>query len=38
MKLLEEAYKQFEGKDSRLISDSYKLMGYLKSKIPPKGK
>jgi hypothetical protein len=38
IRLLDEVYKQFEGKDARLISDSYRLMGYLKSKIPPKNK
>jgi hypothetical protein len=37
-RLLDEAYKQFDGKDARIISDSYRLMGYLKSKIPPKNK
>ena len=38
IRLLDELYKPFEGKDSRIISDSYRLMGYLKSKIPPKSK
>jgi hypothetical protein len=27
-----------DGKDGRLLNDSYRLMAYLKSKVPPKGK
>lgn len=38
IRLIDEVYKHFDGKDARIISDSYRLMGYLKSKIPPKGK
>jgi len=38
IKLLEETYKLLEGKDTRLVNDSYKLMAYLKSKVPPKTK
>lgn len=38
IRLIDDSYKQYEGKDSRLLNDSYRLMAYLKSKIPPKGK
>lgn len=37
-KLLDDAYKQLDGKDTRLLNDSYKLMAYLKSKVPPNSK
>jgi hypothetical protein len=38
IKLLEDQYKLLEGKDSRMINDSFKLMAYLKSKVPSKAK
>jgi hypothetical protein len=38
IRILDEIYKQLEGKDGRLLNDSYKLMAYLKSKIPAKSK
>lgn len=38
IKLLEECYKSIDGKDQKLLNESYKLMAYLKSKIPPRQK
>ena len=34
IKLLDECYRSVDKQESRLFSDSYKLMAYLKSKIP----
>ena len=36
IKVLEDTYRTFEGKDSRVLNDSFKLMAYLKSKVPPR--
>jgi hypothetical protein len=36
IKLLDDGYRSMEAKDARLLNDSYKLMAYIKSKIPVK--
>lgn len=38
IKLLEECYKNAVEKGNKLFNDSFKLMGYLRSKVPPNGK
>lgn len=36
IKLLDDGYRSIEAKDARLLNDSYKIMAYMKSKIPVK--